>query len=171
MLKFMRAGLTAAAFQLGAAVGIALLFSLLASPDISNEANLTTGKTAAAFWTAASPFLTWAYLLVAAGLAFTNYRVVYKTAAHLRQALRIMHFAQPVQALNVLAVQFGLAAILFAAFALRGPPDFLAEIIGWFGLSYAAPIIWSASVSIAVAAFGANAYAAVLASQSADFHA
>jgi hypothetical protein len=45
----MRAGLIAGALQLGAVAVITLLFLLLASPDISNEANLTAGKTAAAF--------------------------------------------------------------------------------------------------------------------------
>ena len=64
-----------------------------------------------------------------------------------------------------LVAQFGLAAILFAIFALQAPPNAIISVCHYFGFPEAASIIWTAVMSVGVASFGATAHAAVKASE------
>jgi hypothetical protein len=63
--------------------------------------------------------------------------------------------------LMTLVAQFGLAAILFAVFALQAPPNAIISVSQYFGFPGAASIIWTAVMSVGVASFGATAHAAV----------
>lgn len=100
------------------------------------------------------------YLLIATGLALTRHRFVDLTATRIRGASRLMHPSEPDVAANALFIYLWIAAIVFAALTLSSPPSWLTEF-GWhFGSFDAAPIIWSAFMSIGVASFGANAQAA-----------
>jgi hypothetical protein len=107
----------------------------------------------------ATSWLQLAYLVIAVGLASTKHRFVDVTARHIRDASRRLHPSGPDHAVDTLLVCLLMAAIGFAALTLRSPPAFLTGF-GWrFGASDAAPIIWSAIMSVGVASFGANAHA------------
>jgi hypothetical protein len=100
------------------------------------------------------------YLLIAAGLALTRHRFVDQTAKNICRASRLMHPSDPDRAAGILLVSLVFTTVGFAAEALSSPPVFLTEF-GWqFGSFDAAPIIWSAAMSIGAASFGANAHAA-----------
>ena len=60
-----------------------------------------------------------------------------------------------------LTAQFGLAAILLAILALREPPNTITVVVEYFGVGWAASIIWAGVMSVGVACFGASAHAAL----------
>ena len=73
--------------------------------------------------------------------------------------LVLLNYSGANHTVDSLLVCLLMAAIGFAALTLRSPLVFLTEF-GWhFGASDAAPIIWSAIMSVGVASFGANAHA------------
>jgi hypothetical protein len=107
----------------------------------------------------AMSWLQLAYLVIAVGLASTKHRFVDVTAMRIRGASRRLHPSGANHTVDTLLVCLLMAAIGFAALTLRSPPAFLTGF-GWhFGASDAAPIIWSAIMSVGVASFGANAHA------------
>jgi hypothetical protein len=100
------------------------------------------------------------YLVTAVGLALTRNRFVDLTAARIRAASHRMHPLEPARAANTLLICLWFTAFGLVALTLGPPPSFLVEL-GWrFGPFRAAPIIWSAMMSVGVAALGANAQAA-----------
>jgi hypothetical protein len=156
MLRFLHAGLVAAGLQLGAVVTITLLVILPALHGITFQSPPRTPRTSEAVWNYASPFLIWSYLIVAAGIIFTNGRFTVHTAKHIRATVRTrLDREQAMQLLVCLAIP----AIFMASFALERPPAFVVEATAYFDCSAAASSIWSAAVSIAVAFLGATAHA------------
>jgi hypothetical protein len=133
------------------------LFVFLLVPDgfiVQDVSTIHSG--AKSCWITASPFLTWAYLLIATGLALTRSQAVDLTAERIRRATYLMHLARPEYALMTLVLQLGLSAFMFAVLALRTPPEPLIQAASHFECVSAASVIWAAAMSIGVASFGAS---------------
>src|SRR3954464_13598990 len=161
MLPLLQAGLTAACRQFGAVLIGTLFVSLLASYGFIVQDVSTIHSSAESCWTSVSPFLMWAYLLVATALALTRSQAADLTAERVRRATYLMRLARPEYALMTLVLQLGLSAFMFAVFALRTPPEPLTQAASYVGCVSAASIIWAAAMSIGVASFGASAHAAL----------
>lgn len=112
-------------------------------------------------WISLSQLLIWTYLLFAAGFALTSDRSIDLTAKRIRHASRLMRFVPPGYASRTLVAQLGIAAVAFAVFALRMPPEPLMEGSRYFGWAGAVAIGWAGIMSIGVACFGASAHAAL----------
>ena len=159
MLSLMHAGLVAAVRQLGAAISITLSAYFLSSHVFVVQKAPATGSGAEAVANYVS-LLTWAYLLVALGLALSSCRSVNLTAACMRRAANFVRFVSARHALEALVLQLSLSAIMFAAMALR-TPQFIIQIDQYFGSEFVAAIGWAGAMSTGVACFGASAHAAL----------
>ena len=146
MLQLLHAGIVAVRRQL-AAVIVLLLILLLAAPV--NET----------FWLSATPFLTWGYLLMAAGFALTSDQSIDITASRIYRGSYLMQLVAPKHALKALVAQFGVAAVLFAILGLWPPPQSIIVVAQYLGCGSAASVIWSAVMSVGVACFGASTHA------------
>jgi hypothetical protein len=101
------------------------------------------------------------YVVIAAGVALTKHRYLTMTTMRIRHASQLMSSSEPNRAAGTIAVCFLFASIGCASFALQPPPAILVAV-NWHICPYAAaPILWSALISVAVASFGANSHAAV----------
>lgn len=161
MLRLLQAGLVAAGRQLVAVLIITLLASLLTSHDFAiQDAPAMSSGTEGSF-ISLSQLLIWTYLLFAVGFALTNDRSIGLTAIRIRHASRLMRFVPPGHASRTLVAQFGIAAVAFAIFALRTPPESLIEGTRYLGHTGAASIAWAGIMSVGVAYFGASAHAAL----------
>ena len=150
MFWLLQAGLVAAGRQIVAVAVITLMISLLESNDILAGACVFS----------VSPFLSWAYVLVAAGFAFSWNRCIDVTADRIRRASRLMSMVEPGEVSKKLAVQLCLTAIMFALLTLRPPPDFLIAAGQYVSSACATSIAWAGTMSSGVACFGASAHAA-----------
>ena len=101
------------------------------------------------------------YVVFAAGVALTKHRYVTLTSTRIRHASRLMLTSEPARTAGTLAICLIFASIGCASLALRPPPAILVSMNWHLGLHAAAPILWSALMSVWVASFGANAHAAV----------
>ena len=101
------------------------------------------------------------YVVFAAGVALTKHRYVTLTSTRIRHASRLMSSSEPDRAAGTLAICLLFASIGCASFALQPPPAILVSMNWHLGPHAAAPILWSALISVCVASFGANAHAAV----------
>lgn len=100
------------------------------------------------------------YVLLAAGVALTKHRYVMLTSRRIRHASRQMSSSEPELAASTLAICLTFASIGCAAVGLHSPPAILLSVDWHLGASAAVPIAWSGLMSLGVAGFGANAYAA-----------
>jgi hypothetical protein len=146
MLQLSHAGIVAVRRQLAAVIVISLIL-LLAAPV--NET----------FWLSATPFLTWGYLLMAAGFALTSDQSIDITASRIYRGSYLMQLVAPKHALKALVAQFGVAAVLFAILGLRPPPQSIIVVAQYLGCGSAASVIWAAVMSVGVACFGASTHA------------
>ena len=103
------------------------------------------------------------YVVFAAGAALTKHRYVTLTSTRIRHASRLMSTTEPDRIAGTLAACLIFASIGCALFALQPPPAILVSMNWHLGTHAAAPILWSALLSVCVASFGANAHAAVAA--------
>jgi hypothetical protein len=101
------------------------------------------------------------YVVFAAGVALTKHRYVTLTSTRIRRASRLMSSSEPDRTAGTLAICLLFASIGCASFALQPPPAILVSMNWHLGLQAAAPILWSAVMSVCVASFGANAHAAL----------
>jgi len=101
------------------------------------------------------------YVAFAAGVALTKHRYVTLTSARIRHASHLMSTAEPDRTAGTLAICLFFASIGCASLALQPPPAILVSMNWHLGSHAAAPILWSALMSVCVASFGANAHAAV----------
>ena len=154
MLKFLYAGIIVARHQL-AALAVLTLILLLVTPN-----SLTPGAPEI-LPLSATPIFAWGYVLVALGVALTSSRSIDVTASRLQRASRSLRRGSPQYILMTLVAQFGLAAILFAVFALQAPPNAVILVGQYFGFPSAISIMWTAAMSVGVAGFGASAHSAV----------
>ena len=100
------------------------------------------------------------YVVLAAGVALTKHRYVTLTTTRIRHASHLMSSSEPDRLAGTLAICLFLASIGCASYALQPPPGILVAMDLHFGPHAAAPILWSALISVCVAGFGANAHAA-----------
>jgi hypothetical protein len=100
------------------------------------------------------------YVAFAAGVALTKHRYVTLTTARIRHASHLMSSSEPDRLAGTLAICLFLASLGCASYALQPPPDILVAMNWHLGPYAAAPILWSALMSVCVASFGANAHAA-----------
>jgi hypothetical protein len=96
MSQLLHAGIIAASRQLAALIVISLILFL------SAPVNET-------FWLPATPFLTWGYLLMAAGFALTSGQSIDITASRIFRGSYLMQLVDPKHGLKALVAQFGLA--------------------------------------------------------------
>jgi hypothetical protein len=160
MSQLLHAGIIAGRRQLAALVALTLIL-LVITPQDHIAQNSSAADKAEILSLSAMRLFTWAALLVALGLALTSNRSIDITASRIQRGSRIVRLGSPQHILMSLVAQFGLAAILFAIFALQAPPNAIVSISDYFGFSSAASIIWTAVMSVGVASFGASAHAAV----------
>ncbi len=101
------------------------------------------------------------YVVFAAGVALTKHRYVTLTSTRIRHASRLMLTSEPDRTARTLAICLIFASVGCASLALQPPPAILVSMNWHLGSHAAAPILWSALLSVCVASFGANAHAAV----------
>ena len=145
----LQAGLVAAGRQLLAVAVITVVISIFESDQRVQCLPLD------------SPFLQFAYLLTAIGLALSNDRFIDVTADRIRRASRIMNAVKPEEVSKRLGVQLAITAILLGVITVREPPDFLLAAGQYLGSACGAVIGWAGSMSVGVACFGASAHAAL----------
>jgi hypothetical protein len=156
MLRLIQAGMIAACVQCMIIFLLTLLIIFIVLYRIYNPQSSNSNADILSITT----LLQWLYLLTAVGLALTTNRFVNLTGARIRSASRAMKPSDPDGAANNLLGWLWFTAFGFAALTLGPPPSFITEL-GWtMGYFDAAPIIWSAIMSVGVAGFGANAQAA-----------
>ena len=157
MLRFLEAGFIAGARQVLAVILITSAVFLAVSEKIALESVLVlVGEPE--LWPSAPVLLTWTYLLTAIGLVLTENHHVDLTAKRMRHATHLLGDEHPPSAL---ASQLTIAAVLFACFALRPPPQLLIDLCQYAGYLLAAAAIWAGITTTAVAFFGASAHAAM----------
>jgi hypothetical protein len=106
--------------------------------------------------------IAWCDILIAVCLSMIRTRQVEVTALRLRNGFRRVSPRDPARAASSLLVQLSLASISFAVLATRAPPAFVLSIGSTLGSAGYGALVWPAIMSIGVAAFGANAHAALL---------
>jgi hypothetical protein len=156
ILLLCQAGVIASCLQCAASTLLTLFLILYVKYRVDDlraaDSNLTVMRT--------TSLLKWAYLLSAVGLASTKHWFVDLTALRIHRAIRLLDPSHPEEAINALLVCLWMTTAGFAALTLSSPPTYLNEL-GWhLGAFDAAPIIWSAIMSVGVASFGAIAHAA-----------
>ena len=152
------AGLVAAVLQL-AGIGIATPVVIWLGGDgcLSRSFEIGAGYDAQA--AASFRILPWVYLVTASGVAMTASRFVDLTALRIRHASRLMSPREPDRAARTLLLQLSVVAVACAVMTVRLPPDWLTHAFHALGHPYVGSLAWSAIMSIAAAACGANAYA------------
>src|SRR5688572_7279634 len=108
MLRFLEAGLVAAARQFAAIIAVTLITGLLVSRGVISLGDWATGSDPPELCQFVSQFLGRAYLLTAVGLTLTRARSITVTAERIRHASRLV---SPEHGSAVLAVQLVLCAI------------------------------------------------------------
>jgi len=154
----LQAGLVAAGRQLFAVAVITLIISGLESDHSTLRDTDATGVQCLLFQ---SPFLQFAYLFAAIGLAFSNDRFIALTGARIRRASHLMNTVKPEGGSRRLGAELAIAAMFFAVITVRTPPDFLLTAGHYAGSACVAAIGWAGSMSVGVACFGASAHAAL----------
>lgn len=161
MLRFLRAGLVAGSLQalIVSGVTVAIVAWLGINHFTQNEVAGATGASVVG----ASIELAWVDVMIALCIAFLRTRSVRLTAASLRIGFRKIKPTDPEDAANTLLVPLFLTAAGCALLAVREPPRSLLGIGLLLGNAGYGLVAWPAIMSVGVAAFGANAHAALLA--------
>jgi hypothetical protein len=149
MVRFLRAGLVAAIYQIFAVVIVTVLAAFLISP--SDPVRLASEP-------GVFSFLPWAYLIVAVGCALTVGKHTEITAERFSHASNPVYLSSSRSLLVALIAQSVICVVALAILALRMPPDF--DSIELFGDALLVRIGWPATLSVGVALFGANALSA-----------
>lgn len=160
MFRLFQAGVLAACIQFAAVAVATLIVILSARHGLIIIAPPSASSTSDSPAIAVVPLLKWIYLLTAFAAAMSSHASVDCTAARIRQASRSIRPTEPDLATKILLSHLWVAAIGFAILTLRSPPESLVEAGRYWGCSCAASILWSGTMSIGIASFGANAQAA-----------
>ena len=140
MVRLLYAGFIAGARQLGAVVLVTLsVFDVLLLESVMQGTAST--NSIENFCIAASPFLVWAYIIVAFGLGLTSATSVDVTAERMRCASQRIPLMTPRRVLITLAVQLAFSAMLVAILAIRAAPEILVMLTQNIGCAYAASIL------------------------------
>jgi hypothetical protein len=100
------------------------------------------------------------YVTFAAGVALTKHRYLTLTTTRIRHASRLMSSSEPERVAGMIVICLFFASLGCASFTLQPPPALLMAMNWHFGSYAAAPILWPALMSVAVAGFGASSHAA-----------
>src|SRR5262245_34454422 len=119
MSQFLHAGIIAGGRQLAALVALISILLVITPQDYIAQNSSAANK---AEILPLMPLFTWAALLVAIGLALASSRSIDVTASRIQRGSRSVRLGSAQYILMTLVAQFGLAAILFAVFALQAPP-------------------------------------------------
>jgi hypothetical protein len=155
-LRLFQAGLIAGCVQTAIVFAITPLVILFA--QYRDDDTSASGRDPAFSVISLLPLI---YVVLAAGVALTKHRYVALTSTRIRHASRLMSSSEPDRVTGTLAICFFFASIGCASFALQPPPAILVAMNWHLGPHAAAPMLWSALMSVCVASFGANAHAAV----------
>jgi hypothetical protein len=155
-LQLFQAGLIAGCVQAAIIVVITPLVLLFAQTRDNDPS--ASGRDPALSVVSLLPLI---YVVLAAGVALTKHRYLTLTSTRIRHASRLTSSSEPDRTAGTLAICLLFASIGCASFALQPPPAILVSMDWHIGLHAAAPILWSALMSVCVASFGANAHAAV----------
>ena len=147
-MLFFRAGAVAARRQFFAFVAVTIFMSFIDFLNIFGQQS--SALSLVTFRIPASPFLGWAYLIMAMGLALTSDRSIEMTSDRIRRGSHFMRSLPPEAASRVVAFQCGLAAIMCAVLLLA-PPSPLVELNSYIGCAGISLIIWAGMTSIGVA--------------------
>jgi hypothetical protein len=145
-LQLFQAGLIAGCIQ-AAIVIVVTPLAILFAQYRDNDAS-ASGRDPASSVITLLPLI---YVVFAAGVALTKHRYVTLTTTKIRHASRLMSSSEPERAAGTIAVCLLFASIGCASFALQPPPAFLVAMNRHLGSYAAAPILWSALISVAVA--------------------
>jgi hypothetical protein len=132
MSQLLHAGIIAGRRQL-VALAVLTLILLVITPQRHITQNSSAANKAEILPLSAIRLFTWAALLVALGLALTSSRSIEMTASRVQRGSRFLRLGSPQYILMTLVAQFGLAAILFAVFALQAPPNVIISVSHYFG--------------------------------------
>ena len=161
LLRLCQVGLIAAGYQAIAVVSIALAILMFAGHGIDARPGLAEASNGSgSLWNPIGRLASWANLLTAFGVIFTNNRYIEITAGHIRHASRLLNPTAPDQIAIALLVQLWLASVGFVIYALKPSPDFFIEFGDRLGCAWVASIVWPGMMSIGLTGFGANARAA-----------
>ena len=104
----------------------------------------------------------WSDILIAVCLSMIRTRQVDLTARRMKDGFRRLSPRDPDRAASSLLVQLSLTSIGFAVLAMRPPPGFVLALGSTLGSAGYAALVWPETMSIGVAAFGANVHATLL---------
>jgi len=153
-LRLIQAGLIAGCIQAAVVLVVTPLVILLA--QCYDNGSSASGDQASSVIS----LLPVIYVIFAAGVALTKHRYVTLTTTRIRYKSRLMSSSEPERAAGTIAVCLFFASVGCASFGLQPPPASLVATNWHLGSYAAAPIVWSALMSVAVAGFGANSHAA-----------
>ena len=150
------AGLVQALMVLG--LSVAAIRHLGIDQFLPVETDAETGEMGVSYAT----LVAWSDILIAVCLSMIRTRQVDLTARRLKDGFRRLSPRDPDRAASSLLVQLSLTSIGFAVLAIRPPPGFVLSLGSTLGSAGYGALTWPATMSIGVAAFGANAHAALL---------
>ena len=150
------AGLVQALMVLG--LSVAAIRHLGVDQFLPVETDAETGQMGVSYAT----LVAWSDILIAVCLSMIRTRQVDLTARRLKDGFRRLSPRDPDRAASSLLVQLSLTSIGFAVLAIRPPPGFVLSLGSTLGSAGYGALAWPATMSIGVAAFGANAHAALL---------
>jgi hypothetical protein len=163
MIRIFQAGFFTACLQGIFVVAITYAFMLAASRATAiPEAPLNhQGSLAFAEWMEShSILLRYNYFLIAIGLVLTRNRFVDLTAENIQRHSVWLQPIAPRRELETIFGQLLIATICFGIATLQSPPSIVLTISNLFSSSWFASVIWSGTMSIVLAAFGATVVAA-----------
>ena len=156
MLRLLRAGIVAAVRQIFAAAALTIFAAFIVAPNDPVRFVLETMISPGS----GPSLLAWAYLMVAVGCGLSIGESTETAASRFRHAVTLMPMSQRRLALVAILAQSVICAIALAILALQKPPGLIVRSLGFFAGALAVPLVWSATLSIGVAFFCANALAA-----------
>lgn len=162
MRRLFGAGILAAFLQTLIVLGLSVAATRRVGIDqfLPVETDVETGGMGISYAT----LVAWSDILIAVCLSMIRTRQVDLTARRLKDGFRQLSPRDPDRAASSLLVQLSLTSIGFAVLAIRPPPGFVLSLGSTLGSAGYGALIWPATMSIGIAAFGANAHAALLGS-------
>ena len=150
------AGLVQALMVIG--LSVAAIRRLGVDKLLPVETDAETGEMGVSYAT----LVAWSDILIAVCLSMIRTRQVDLTARRLKDGFRRLSPRDPDRAASSLLVLLSLTSSGLAVLAIRPPPGLVLSLGSTLGSAGYGALAWPATMSIGVAAFGANAHAALL---------